>query len=85
MSKSKHIGEQLRAVILAVPSRNELARRAGVTPGNISYFMTRKRDITMDTGAKLAAALGLRLVGPDKPIKLPPAGKPGLKPTRKAR
>lgn len=62
MRKFRHIGERLRQAILTVPNRNELARLAGVTPSNISYFVTGKRDITMGTGAKIAAVLGMELV-----------------------
>jgi plasmid maintenance system antidote protein VapI len=42
-------------------SRYALSKRSGVTQGVISRFVNRSRGITMETGAKLAAVLGLTL------------------------
>lgn len=65
-SRKLDIQEQLRRAILKAPmSRYVLSRLTGVSEGVLSHFVNRNRSITMDTAAKLAAALGLEL----RPIK----------------
>lgn len=63
MMKSKtDIEEQLRRAILhAGISRYALAHQSGVSEGVISNFMSRKRTVTLETAAKLAAVLELTL------------------------
>ena len=66
MGRRLDIQEQLRRAILNAPiSRYALSRVTGVAEGVLSHFVNRNRSITMDTAAKLAAALGLEL----KPTK----------------
>jgi plasmid maintenance system antidote protein VapI len=62
MNTPKDIQETLRQAILAAGiSRYRLAKVSGVSEGVISHFVNRNRGLTMETGAKLAAALGLEL------------------------
>ena len=60
------IEEELRqAIIGAAISRYRLAKLSGVSEGVISNFVNRRRTVTMATGAKCAAILGLEL----RPVK----------------
>jgi plasmid maintenance system antidote protein VapI len=62
MAIQRDIAEQLRQAILrAGISRYALSKLSGVSQGVISRFVNRNRGLTMETGAKLAAALGLEL------------------------
>lgn len=62
MKTPTDIQETLRQAILAAGiSRYRLAKVSGVSEGVISHFVNRNRGLTMETGAKLAAALGLEL------------------------
>ncbi len=64
MKTSSDIEKQLRkAIIRADISRYALAKKTGVAEAVLSRFVTGGRTITMETGAKLAQALGLRLTG----------------------
>jgi len=63
MKTDPDIAEQLRQAILqADVSRYALSGISGVAQAVLSRFVNGKRTITLDTAAKLAAALGLRLV-----------------------
>jgi len=62
MGNQPDIEEQLRHAILnAGMSRYAISKLSGVSEGQISHFVNRNRSLTMETGAKLAAALGLEL------------------------
>ena len=62
MGKTPDIQEQLRQAILdADVTRYRLSKMTGVEQGILSRFVNRERSITLDTAAKLAAALGLEL------------------------
>jgi len=66
MKAKADIQEQLlRAIIHAEISRYRLAQLSGVSQAAISTFVNRKRGLTMDSAAKLAAVLGLEL----RPVK----------------
>ena len=62
MDNQPNIEEQLRRAILSAGmSRYAISKLSGVSEGQISHFVNLKRSLTMETGAKLAAALGLEL------------------------
>lgn len=59
---SRNLAEQLRAAIRQSGlSGNQVAYRAGVPQAVVSRFLRGERSITLNTAAKLAAALGLEL------------------------
>jgi len=56
------IVETLReAVVLSGRTHYELARAAGITPGQLDRFVAGERDLKFATAAKVAGALGLEL------------------------
>ncbi len=56
------IVETLReAVVLSGRTHYELARAAGITPGQLDRFVAGERDLKLATAAKVAGALGLEL------------------------
>ena len=57
--------ELRRAIVDCGMTRAELSRRSGVAEAVLSFFVNRKRTLTMKTGAKIARALGLEL----RPVK----------------
>jgi plasmid maintenance system antidote protein VapI len=62
MQTPPNIEAQMREAILnAGMSRYALAKVSGVSQGVLCQFVTNKRTITMETGAKLAAVMGLEL------------------------
>lgn len=63
MKTSKNnIEEYLRkAIMTAGISRFEIARRAKVNEAQLSYFVNRKRTLTLTSAAKVAKFLGLEL------------------------
>ncbi len=62
MNKPRNIEEQLRQAILgAGVSRYAMAKKTGVSEGILSRFVRGERTLRLDTAARLAAALGLRL------------------------
>lgn len=61
-AKQPDIEEQLRQAILNCGmSRYELSRRCGVAASQLCFFVNRERSLTMNTAAKVARELGLRL------------------------
>ena len=42
-------------------SRYEICKRAGISQTTLSFFMRRKRSITLDTAGSIAKVLGLSL------------------------
>jgi len=61
-----NIEEQLRqAILTAGVSRYALSKASGVSQGVLSRFVHGERTVTMDTAARIAAALGLEL----RPVK----------------
>jgi plasmid maintenance system antidote protein VapI len=70
MNIKSDIEEQLRQEIIgAAISRYRLAKLSGVSEGVISNFVNRRRTMTMVTGARCAAILGLELRPVKKPAK----------------
>jgi transcriptional regulator with XRE-family HTH domain len=64
-----------QAVRASGVSYNEVARRAGLDSGQVSRFMTGRRDLTLSAASRLCDALGLRLVG-GPPESRKPRGRP---------
>lgn len=59
----RDLTHQLRDAILASGlSQYDLARKAGVNPGQISRFLRGESGLQLDSAARLALALGLSLV-----------------------
>ena len=59
----KDIEKQLKqAVIKSKMSRYRIAKEAGLTESQLSYFINDKRSLTLPAAAKLAKALNLELV-----------------------
>jgi hypothetical protein len=57
------IEQQLkRAVLESDMSRYRIAKISGLSEAQLSYFVNDKRSLTLPTAAKLAKALGLKLV-----------------------
>ncbi len=57
-----NIEEQLRqAILTAGVSRYALSKASGVSQGVLSRFVHGERTVTMDTAARIAAALRLEL------------------------
>jgi len=54
-----------RALIESKISRYRIAKEAGLSESQLSYFVNGKRSLTLPAAAKLAKVLGLEL----KPIK----------------
>jgi hypothetical protein len=50
-------------------SLNELGKQCGVSQPQLSRFLLNQRTLTLPAAARVCAALGLRLVGPDQPEK----------------
>lgn len=70
--KPADIQAQLRQAILDSDlSRYRLAQLTGVSQATLSLFVHNQRSITMDSAAKLAKELGLKLT----PIKSPKKGR----------
>jgi hypothetical protein len=68
------IAETKEAIRRSGLSISELSRLSGVSQPQLSRFYRGVRDLTFENGARLCAALGLRLVGKDKaerPAKRP--------------
>lgn len=62
MGKRPNIEDRLRQVILTAGiSRYQLAKLSGVSQAALSLFVNRKRTITLESAAKVAAVLGLEL------------------------
>jgi transcriptional regulator with XRE-family HTH domain len=76
------IAELKRYIRASGKSLNELGRDAAVDPGQISRFVNGKRVLNLGAASRLAEALGLRLVGPERPEE-PPAEGPKKPPRRK--
>jgi hypothetical protein len=63
---------------------NELGRRTGVDPGQLSRFMTGKRVLNLSAAGRVCQALGLRLAQ-DGPAPVPedkPEGEPARRPRK---
>ncbi len=77
MSIPIDIEEQLRQAILgAAMTRADLSRATGVSEGILSRFVRCERTLRLDTAAKVAAALGLRLT--DESVKAMRAAQTGM-------
>jgi len=62
-AEKANIEEQLRSAITASDmSRYEIAGRTGVAESQLSYFVNRKRTLTLSCAAKVADVLGLELL-----------------------
>jgi plasmid maintenance system antidote protein VapI len=61
-SKVNIEGYLRKAIMTAGISRFEIARRAKAKESQLSYFVNRKRTLTLTSAAKVAEVLGLELV-----------------------
>ncbi len=59
-------GQLRKAILNSGLTHFALGKLAGVAPAQLGRFMSGKRDIRLETAAKLAAALNLQLTGGDK-------------------
>jgi transcriptional regulator with XRE-family HTH domain len=59
------IGQLREAVSGSGLSLSEIARRAGLSEGQLSRFMRSERTLTLPAAAKVCTVLGLQLVKPD--------------------
>ena len=68
MAKKKQVtvSDELRAAIRASGTSYKLAKTTGVAEAVIGRFLRGERDLRLATVDRLAAALGLRLVGRPK-------------------
>jgi plasmid maintenance system antidote protein VapI len=58
----KDIEKQLKqAIMKSKMSRYRIAKKAGLTESQLSYFVRGKRSLTLPAAAKLAKVLGLEL------------------------
>ena len=55
-----------RALLSSKLSRYQIAREAGLSEAQLSYFVNGKRSLTLPAAAKLAKVLGLELVAKKK-------------------
>lgn len=53
-----------------------LAQKAGVDEASVRRFVTRERSLSLDSGARLVEALGLRIVRPPRPRRFSGAARP---------
>jgi transcriptional regulator with XRE-family HTH domain len=61
-TRHENIEQRLRrAVLESGLSRYQIARISGVSEAQLSFFVNRKRTLTLPVAAKLAEALGLEL------------------------
>ena len=64
--KCENIEQQLKQAMIESNMRNsEIAKLSGLSEAQLSYFVNKKRSLTLPAAAKLAQALGLEL----RPIK----------------
>ncbi len=69
MTRKRLLAEQLRAAVKASDkTRYRLSLETGIDQGTLSRFVHRKAGLTLDTGGRLAEALGLELK-PKRPTK----------------
>ncbi len=59
------IGQLREAVSGSGLSLSEIARRAGLSEGQMSRFMRAERTLTLPAAAKVCTVLGLQLLRPD--------------------
>jgi transcriptional regulator with XRE-family HTH domain len=65
----KDIEKQLKqAIKKSKMSRYKIAKEAGLTESQLSYFVNDERSLTLPAAAKLAKVLGLELIEKNKEI-----------------
>ncbi len=81
MAQPKRWGSDLEAIVKSAVEKSglslaELARQSGVSHPQLSRFMRGERTLTLTSATKLFEALGLEVVGADRPSVRPPKQEP---------
>jgi DNA-binding phage protein len=63
------IAELRDAIRDASVNNYRLAQKAGIDEAAVRKFLSRERSLSLDSAARLAEALGLRIVRPSRPRK----------------
>ncbi len=62
------VGALKQAIVRSGLTLYQLAKRSGVSHGQLSRFMRDQRTLTLSSAAKVFEALGLEVIGPAAPI-----------------